>query len=192
MFFTKAPTTVTGPYDDIRWDRSTTQQVDWEAELGAIIGVGGVNIRRDAALGHVFGYTIVNDVTARDLQKSHGQFFKGKSLDGFLPDGTLRGDSRRVRRPAGQKRRAARQRRHEAGGNTRDMIFPVDTLIESLSRGLTLDPGDIIATGTPEGVGIRPHTAGIPPGRRRHGNRGRGDWRHAQSHGRAWIIEVIT
>ena len=154
MFFTKAPTTVTGPFDDIRWDRSTTQQVDWEAELGVVIGVGGVNIRRDAALGHVFGYTIVNDVTARDLQKSHGQFFKGKSLDTFCPMGPCVvtadefGDPH-VKEVVLRVNGVEKQR-----GNTRDMIFPVDTLIESLSRGLTIEPGDIIATGTPDGVGF--------------------------------------
>ena len=154
MFFTKAPTTVTGPYDDIRWDRSTTQQVDWEAELGAIIGVGGVNIRRDAALGHVFGYTIVNDVTARDLQKSHGQFFKGKSLDTFCPMGPYVVTADEFGDPQAKDVVLRVNGVEKQRGNTRDMIFPVDTLIESLSRGLTLEPGDIIATGTPDGVGF--------------------------------------
>src|SRR6185503_14770882 len=87
VFFTKAPTSVSGPFDDIPWDRSVTQQVDWEAELGAIIGVGGRNIRKDRAMSHVFGYTVINDVTARDLQNSHLQWFKGKSLDAFCPMG---------------------------------------------------------------------------------------------------------
>jgi 2-keto-4-pentenoate hydratase/2-oxohepta-3-ene-1,7-dioic acid hydratase in catechol pathway len=154
MFFTKAPTTVTGPFDEIRWDRSTTEQVDWEAELGVVIGMGGVNIRRGAALGHVFGYTIVNDVTARDLQKSHGQFFKGKSLDTFCPMGPCVVTADEFGDPHAKEVALRVNGVEKQRGNTRDMIFPVDTLIESLSRGLTIEPGDIIATGTPDGVGF--------------------------------------
>ena len=89
IFFTKPPTTVVGPYDDIVWDRRVTQQVDWEAELGVIIGIGGKNIPRDEAMAHVFGYTVINDVSARDLQSAHVQFFKGKSLDTFCPMGPV-------------------------------------------------------------------------------------------------------
>src|SRR4051812_33957558 len=89
VFFTKTPTTVIGPYDDIVWDRNVTQQVDWEAELGVIIGVRGKNIARADALRHVFGYTVINDVSARDLQTAHVQFFKGKSLDTFCPMGPM-------------------------------------------------------------------------------------------------------
>lgn len=154
VFFTKAPTSVIGPHDDIPWDRSVTQQVDWEAELGVILGVGGRNISRSAALDHVFGYTVINDVSARDLQKSHFQFFKGKSLDGFCPIGPLVvtadefGDPQAT--PIALRVNGVEKQR----GNTRDMIFPVDALIASLSHGLTLEPGDILATGTPEGVGF--------------------------------------
>ena len=154
IFFSKTPTTVTGPFDDIPWERSATDQVDWEAELGVIIGVGGRNIPGSAALQHVFGYTVVNDVTARDLQDLHHQFFKGKSLDCFCPMGPCVvtadefGDAHakavmlRVNGVVKQQ------------GNTRDMIFRVETLLESLSRGMTLDAGDIVATGTPDGVGF--------------------------------------
>jgi 2-keto-4-pentenoate hydratase/2-oxohepta-3-ene-1,7-dioic acid hydratase in catechol pathway len=154
VFFTKAPTCVSGPFDEIRWRTSVTQKVDWEAELGVIIGKGGRDITKGAALGHVFGYTVINDVTARDLQKAHFQFFKGKSLDGFCPMGPVVvtadefGDpqdklvSCRVNGVVKQEQR------------TSEMIFPVDTIIEQLSAGLTLDAGDIIATGTPEGVGF--------------------------------------
>ena len=154
VFFTKAPTSVVGPYDDIPWDRSVTQQVDWEAELGVIMGVTGRNIPRGAALEHVFGYTIVNDVSARDLQKSHFQFFKGKSLDGFCPMGPLVVTADQFGDP--QTRQLALRVNGVAkqSGNTRDMISPIDALIESLSHGLTLEAGDIIATGTPDGVGF--------------------------------------
>jgi 2-keto-4-pentenoate hydratase/2-oxohepta-3-ene-1,7-dioic acid hydratase in catechol pathway len=154
VFFTKAPTSVSGPFDDIPWDRSATQQVDWEAELGAIIGAGGRNIRKDNAMSHVFGYTVINDVTARDLQNSHGQWFKGKSLDAFCPMGpsVVTADEFGDPHTKGIALRVNGVMKQQA--NTRDMIFPVDTLIESLSLGLTLEPGDIIATGTPDGVGF--------------------------------------
>ena len=154
MYFTKAPTTVVGPYDDVPFHRSATQQLDWEAELAVIIGTAGVNIRREAALDHVFGYTIVNDVTARDLQDVHGQFFKGKSLDGSCPMGPSVvtpdefGDPH-VKDVGLRLNGVVKQQ-----GNTRDLIFRIDVLIESLSHGLTLEPGDIIATGTPEGCGF--------------------------------------
>src|SRR5256885_10484822 len=89
IFFTKAPTSTSGPYDPIPWDRSATNQVDYEAELGVIVGAGGKNIKRDAALDHVFGYTVINDVSARDLQFGHKQWFKGKSLVGLCPMGPI-------------------------------------------------------------------------------------------------------
>ena len=154
MFFTKTPTSVSGPYDDIPCDRSVTQQVDWEAELGVIIGVEGRNIPRSAALQHVFGYTIVNDVTARDLQKSHGQWFKGKTLDAFCPMGPYVITPDEFGDPHAKEVLLRVNGVVKQHGNTRDMIFPVDALIESLSRGLTLEAGDIIATGTPDGVGF--------------------------------------
>lgn len=154
MFFTKAPTTVIGAYDDVPWHQSATQQVDWEAELAVIIGVTGRNIRREAALEHVFGYTVVNDVTARDLQNSHGQFFKGKSLDGSCPMGPHVVTADEFGDPHEKEITLRVNGVVKQRGNTRNMIFRVDALIESLSRGLTLEAGDIIATGTPDGVGF--------------------------------------
>jgi 2-keto-4-pentenoate hydratase/2-oxohepta-3-ene-1,7-dioic acid hydratase in catechol pathway len=159
IFFTKAPTAVNGPYDDIPWDRSVTEQVDYEVELGVIIGRNGRNLSRVHALEFVFGYTIINDVSARDLQYAHKQWFKGKSLDGFCPMGPTVvtadefGDPQSKRlslRVNGERRQAA---------TTSDMIFSVAVIIEYLSKGMTLEAGDIIATGTPEGVGL----GRIPP-----------------------------
>ena len=159
IFFTKATGTMNGPFDPVPWDTTATQQVDYEAELGVVIGVGGKNISRAAALDHVFGYTVINDVTARDVQLKHVQWMKGKSMDGFCPMGPWVvtadefGDPQHKRiglRLNGETRQDA---------NTRDMIFPVAVIIEALSRGLTLLPGDIIATGTPQGVGL----GRIPP-----------------------------
>src|SRR5206468_2741222 len=154
IFFTKASTTASGPYDDIPWDKTATLQVDYEAELGVIIGTAGKNISRHRAMNHVFGYTIINDVSARDLQFGHKQWFKGKSLDGFCPMGPLVvtadefGDPQNKRimlRVNGETRQSA---------TTAEMLFPVAVILEFLSRGMTLEAGDIIATGTPEGVGL--------------------------------------
>jgi len=154
VYFTKAPTSVIGPFDDVRVDRSATQQVDWEAELAVVIGVGGCNIPRDRALRHVFGYTIVNDVSARDLQKQHLQFFKGKSLDTFCPMGPLVVTADEFGDPQNKAVKLRINGVTKQNGHTRDMIFPVDVIIESFSKGLTLEPGDIFSTGTPDGVGM--------------------------------------
>lgn len=154
VFFTKASTSASGPYDPIPWDRSATSQIDYEAELGVVVGAGGKNIRRDAALDHVFGYTVINDVSARDLQFGHKQWFKGKSLDGFCPMGPVIVTADEFGDP--QKKRITLRVNHETrqDATTGDMIFPIDVIIEYLSQGMTLEPGDIIATGTPEGVGL--------------------------------------
>jgi 2-keto-4-pentenoate hydratase/2-oxohepta-3-ene-1,7-dioic acid hydratase in catechol pathway len=154
VFFTKAPTSVIGPFDDIPWDRSVTQEVDWEVELGVILGVAGRNIPRSAALEHVFGYTVINDVSARDVQKNHFQFFKGKSLDGFCPIGPLVVTADEFGDPGAKELALRVNGVAKQSGNTRDMIYPLDALIESLSHGLTLEAGDIIACGTPEGCGF--------------------------------------
>lgn len=154
IFFTKATTTVNGPYDPVSSYRSLTGQVDWEAELGVVIGTGGTNIRRDAALSHVFGYTVINDVSARDLQVSHKQFFKGKSLDGFCPMGPVIVTADEFGDPQAKEITCRVNGVVKQSGTTTDMIFSVAAIIEWLSQGLTLEPGDIIATGTPEGVGL--------------------------------------
>src|SRR5688572_26922020 len=154
VFFTKAPTTVSGPFDEIRWDRSVTQQVDWEVELAVIVGTTGRDIPRARALEHVFGYTIMNDLTGRDLQARHMQWFKGKSLDGFGPMGPMVVTADEFGSPQGKQVSLRVNGVVKQHANTRDMIFPVDRIIETLSHGLTLEAGDIISTGTPEGVGM--------------------------------------
>jgi len=154
VFFTKAPTAVTGPFDDIPWDRSVTQQVDWEAELGVVIGKTGRNIPKAAALDHVFGYTVINDVTARDVQNRHFQFFKGKTLDGFCPIGPVVVTPDEFGQPHGKHLSLKVNGVLKQNGNTRDMIFAVDAIIASLSHGMTLEAGDIIACGTPDGCGF--------------------------------------
>ncbi len=153
IVFTKLPESVVGPNDNVVLPGAVSSQIDYEAELAVVIGTGGKNISRDDALKHVFGYTIVNDVTARDVQMRHQQWDLGKSFDTFCPMGPwvvtadeLDGTSTRVRCWVNGEPRQ--------DGHTRDFIFDIPALIETCSRGITLLPGDIIATGTPAGVGM--------------------------------------
>ncbi len=152
VFFTKAPETVVGPGAKVT-HHGVTKELDYEVELAVVIGTAGCDIARDRALEHVFGYTVVNDVTARDLQKRHGQWFKGKSLDTFCPMGPVLVTADEI--PDPQALSVAMRINGEArqSSHTSKMIFPVDECIAVLSGGFTLLPGDIIATGTPEGVG---------------------------------------
>jgi 2-keto-4-pentenoate hydratase/2-oxohepta-3-ene-1,7-dioic acid hydratase in catechol pathway len=153
--FTKAATSVTGPYADIPVDPSITTQVDWEVELGVVVGRVGANIARERALDHVFGYVVVNDVSARDIQLGWGgQFFKGKSLDGFCPFGPWIVTRDELGDPQSLRLLMRVNGETKQDGNTRDMIYPVDTILEWVSKGMTLPAGTVIATGTPDGVGF--------------------------------------
>ena len=153
IIFSKPFTSISGPWDDIPLWPGLDQGVDYEAELAVVIGRGGRNIPRAQALSHVFGYTVVNDVTARDLQGTHKQWLLGKGIDGFCPMGPWivtadeLGD-----RPLRITCRVNDEPRQDA--STADLIFDVPELIETISRSMALLPGDVIATGTPEGVGI--------------------------------------
>ncbi len=159
IVFTKFPETVIGPYDTVRLPApGITTQIDYESELAVIIGRGGRDIPRSRAMEHVFGYTVVNDVSARDIQVRHQQWVLGKSFDTFCPMGPwivtadeLDGRDVRVR---GWVTRRGGETELRQDGRTRDMIFDIPTIIETCSRGITLQPGDIIATGTPSGVGM--------------------------------------
>jgi 2-keto-4-pentenoate hydratase/2-oxohepta-3-ene-1,7-dioic acid hydratase in catechol pathway len=145
--------------DDVRMpSAAVSMQIDYESELAVVIGRGGRDISRSRAMDHVFGYTVLNDVTARDVQMRHKQWDLGKSFDTFCPMGPwittadeMDGRDTRVRgwvTPAGGEPELRQD------GHTRDMIFDIPTLIETCSRGITLLPGDVIATGTPAGVGM--------------------------------------
>jgi 2-keto-4-pentenoate hydratase/2-oxohepta-3-ene-1,7-dioic acid hydratase in catechol pathway len=153
IVFSKVPESVTGPGDPILIDPGVSQAVDYEAELAVVTGKGGRGIRRDEALDHVWGYCIVNDVTARDLQGRHKQWLIGKSQDSFCPMGPWL-VSRDEIDLADTRVRCWVNGELRQDANTRALIFDVPTLIETISAGLTLMPGDIIATGTPAGVGI--------------------------------------
>jgi 2-keto-4-pentenoate hydratase/2-oxohepta-3-ene-1,7-dioic acid hydratase in catechol pathway len=153
--FTKAPTTVIGPFDDIPYDARISEQMDWEVELAVIIGRAGKNIKRDEALSYIFGYTVLNDVTARDVQKRHGgQFFKGKSMDGSCPMGPWIVTADEIGNPNDLELWARVNGQVKQHDNTSSMIWDVAGIIEQMSFGMTLEPGDIIATGTPAGVGF--------------------------------------
>ncbi len=160
IFFTKATTAVTGPGDPIPSHRELTSRLDYEAEAAIIIGKAGRDIPREAAMDHVFGYTAINDVSARDLQAGHVQWFFGKSLDGFAPMGPVVAH-RSVMPPPGKiEIRCTVNGELRQRGNLGQLIFDIPTIIATLSAGMTLLPGDIIATGTPKGVG-----AGFDPPR---------------------------
>lgn len=154
VFFTKATTAVTGPYADVALDPTVTQQLDWEVELAVVIWKKGKNIPRDRAMEYVFGYTIINDLSARDLQSAHNQFFKGKSLDGACPMGPWIVTKEEVHNPHNLVLRCRVNGVTKQESHTGDLIFNIPLIIEWLSKGMTLLPGDVISTGTPSGVGF--------------------------------------
>ena len=153
--FTKAITSLTEPFADIAIDPSVSDKIDWEVELAVVIGRSGANIRRAQARPYVFGYMALNDVTARDIQSGWGgQYFKGKSLDRSSPTGPWLVTADEIPDPQSLELRLRINGAVKQDGNTGDMIYPVDALIEWVSKGMTLLPGSIIATGTPDGVGF--------------------------------------
>ena len=153
IVFSKVPESVVGPHAEVHIPVGVSEQIDYEVEVAVVIGVGGRNIARADALKHVFGYTIVNDVTARDVQLRHQQWDLGKSFDTFCPMGPwiVTADAFD---PAKSRVRTWVNGELRQDALTADMIFDVPTLIETCSRGITLYPGDVIATGTPAGVGM--------------------------------------
>jgi 2-keto-4-pentenoate hydratase/2-oxohepta-3-ene-1,7-dioic acid hydratase in catechol pathway len=158
VFFTKPATSVIGHKGKVVNHKCTTK-LDWEVELAVVMGKKGRDIPKEKAYDYVFGYTVCLDMTARELQRQHGQWFKGKSLDTFCPLGPWLVHKSAL--PDPQQVRLICRVNGEVmqDGNTRDMIFDIPTTIESLSTGMTLEPGDIISTGTPSGVGF----ARVPP-----------------------------
>ncbi|MDP5219677.1 fumarylacetoacetate hydrolase family protein [Ruegeria sp. 2205SS24-7] len=154
VFFTKPPTSIVAPEADILIFPSVSQAIDYEVELAVVIGKPGRNIAKADAYDHVYGYTILNDITARDIQRRHGgQYFKGKGLDGSCPLGPLIVTADAVSDPHALSIGITINGEQRQNGTTADMIFDIPTLIASLSEGMTLEPGDVIATGTPSGVG---------------------------------------
>jgi 2-keto-4-pentenoate hydratase/2-oxohepta-3-ene-1,7-dioic acid hydratase in catechol pathway len=153
--FSKAITSITGPNADIPIDAAVSEEIDWEVELGVVIGKAGINITKEDALDHVFGYTVINDVTARDIQSDWGgQYFKGKSLDSSCPSGPWVVTRDEVDDPQSLNLRLTVNGTLKQDGTTSEMIHPVDAIISWVSIGMTLLPGMMIATGTPDGVGF--------------------------------------
>jgi len=155
MFFTKPPTAVIGDGAAIEHDAAVSDRLDYEVELVLVIGRGGRDIPIESALSHVWGYTVGNDVSARDLQSAHGQWFKGKALDTTCPLGPCIVPAADLPDPHdlaitltvnGEMRQDAR---------TSMMIFDIPRILHELSAGLTLEPGDLVMTGTPSGIGSR-------------------------------------
>ncbi|WP_413726304.1 fumarylacetoacetate hydrolase family protein [Sodalis sp. RH16] len=167
VIFTKAPSSVIGPEMAIPAYLDYSESTDYEGELAVVIGRGGRNIAKADALTHVFGYTIVNDVTSRTLQQTHRQWFLGKSLDGYCPMGPAIVTADEIPAPdqLQLKTWVNGELRQHAG--VADLIFDIPTLIETISRTMSLESGDIIATGTCAGVGI----GFTPPRFLRHGDR---------------------
>jgi 2-keto-4-pentenoate hydratase/2-oxohepta-3-ene-1,7-dioic acid hydratase in catechol pathway len=153
VLFTKPYTSIIEHKGFVHSYPEITHELDYEGELAVIIGKKGSNIKKDEALEYIFGYSIMNDVTARDLQKRHQQFFKGKSLDTFAPFGPAIVHYSAVPDSQNLQIRTFVNGEVRQDGSTKDMIFSIAELIEVISQGMTLEPGDIIATGTPSGVG---------------------------------------
>jgi 2-keto-4-pentenoate hydratase/2-oxohepta-3-ene-1,7-dioic acid hydratase in catechol pathway len=153
--FSKAQTSVTGPFDDIAIDPRISDQIDWEVELGVVIGRTALNLKPADAMRHVFGYTVVNDISARDIQNGWGgQYFKGKSLDRSSPIGPWIVTADEIPDPQQLRLSLRVNGVTKQDGNTADMLYPVAQVVAWLSIGMTLRSGTLIATGTPDGVGF--------------------------------------
>ncbi len=153
IVFTKAASCVVGPFDDVPHDPEISDKVDWEVELGVVIGRGGHKVDAAAALDHVFGYVVINDVTARDLQKRHKQFYLGKSLPGACPMGPAIVTADEIPDPQALRLECRVNGETKQDASTASQIFDVATVISCVSRSPGIEPGDVIATGTPSGVG---------------------------------------
>ncbi len=153
IVFTKAANSMNGPYSDIEINTSVSAKMDWEAELGVIIGKSGFGISEQDAMQHVFGYTVINDVTARDRQKWHKQFYIGKSYRGCCPMGPVIVTADEIKDPHDLELRSWVNGDLKQESNTKHQIFSIANVISVLSQGMELEAGDIIATGTPSGVG---------------------------------------
>jgi acylpyruvate hydrolase len=154
LLFAKFPSSIIGPGKLIRWDPKLTGQVDFEAELAVIIGRRAKRVERDSAMEFVFGYTALNDVSARDLQFSDRQWVRAKSFDSFCPIGPHLVTKDEIPEPSRLRITCRVNGITYQNSTTAEMIFAVPELIEYISQAITLEPGDIIATGTPDGVGM--------------------------------------
>lgn len=154
IYFSKFANPAAAHGDDILLDNSVTMQMDYEVELGLVIGKKCRNVKKEEALNYIFGYTIINDFSARDLQQRHVQWFKGKNPDGFCPMGPWIVHAGDITDPMNLNISCTVNKEVRQNSNTSKMIFSIPFIIEDLSSAMTLYPGDVISTGTPEGVGM--------------------------------------
>ncbi|MEU8382007.1 fumarylacetoacetate hydrolase family protein [Streptosporangium sp. NPDC048865] len=154
LSFVKTAHTLAGPYEDVVVPEGATAQLDWEAELAVVIGVAARDVGAAEAMDHVFGYTVVNDVSARDAQFADGQWFRGKNFDGFCPIGPWITTPGEVADPHALAISARVNGATVQDSSTGEMIFKIPEIVSYLSRYMTLNPGDVVATGTPYGVGM--------------------------------------
>ena len=154
IYFTKVASPAIGNGDNIKFSNEVTSEVDYEVELAIVIGKEGIDIKPENAQEYIFGYTIVNDISARDLQGKHTQWFKGKSLDTFCPMGPYIVHKSEIQFPVELNIQSRINGELRQNSNTKKLIFDIPYIISDLSKGLTLRPGDIICTGTPSGVGM--------------------------------------
>ena len=154
IFFSKALSSIIGPDETISLHENATSEVDYEGELAVIIGKQCLNVSSEDALDYVYGYTCLNDVTARDLQRTHQQWMKGKSLDTHCPIGPWIVTKDEIKDPQNLTIQSIVNGELRQDANTSLMIHTIPSQIQVLSKGMTLNPGDIIATGTPKGVGM--------------------------------------
>lgn len=154
VMFAKYPTSIVGQKDEVTWSPELTQQVDFEAELGVVIGKKARNVKAELAYDYIAGYICVNDISARDLQFSDGQWVRGKSLDTFCPMGPWIVTKDEIRDPHNLSIKCIVNDTAYQDSNTKEMIFKIPALIEFITKAFTLLPGDIVSTGTPDGVGV--------------------------------------
>jgi len=154
VFFTKALNSVCGDGDEVPLDPNVTSELDYEVELAYIFGKSAKNVSKADALSYVFGYTVVNDISARDLQNRHQQFFKGKSLDNSCPIGPCIVTADEIPDPTVLAIKLRLNGDERQNSNTGDLIFDIPTSIEYLTLGSTIEAGQIVCTGTPSGVGM--------------------------------------
>lgn len=152
--FSKPPTTVIGHEDDIRWDPKATQKLDYEVEFTLVVGRDGRDIPASKAYDYLYGYTIGNDVSARDAQANHGQWFKGKSMDTFCPLGPCLVPKRYYPKPQNARLMLRVNGETRQDSNTSDMLYDIPRIVEIISTAQTIEAGDIILTGTPSGVAL--------------------------------------
>lgn len=153
MIFTKSPTSIASDEATLPIHADMTDSLDYEGELALVIGKRGKNIPKGMAIDYIFGYTIANDITARDLQQKHKQFFLGKSLDGTCPMGPYLVSKDEIPDPHALTIVTKVNGEIRQNGSTKDMMFTVSDIIAIISKYVTLEPGDVILTGTPAGVG---------------------------------------